>query len=266
MAPSPACDPPVTHNGEVHPPSADPATSEPSGTKTAGGRDEGVAAERGQRRHIMDTALRLMAQRGMAGTSMRDLAGAAGLNVASLYHYFPSKRDLLVAVLEERGYFNEMAGAWAAEVDANSAEALEHLLGGLLTSMLEVEEFIRLMLGEAIRGDETALTVGTELMANTLTLLEHSLKDLHPALCDEVGVTAAARMLRALVIGTFVEHVVGVMEQADGDSDSDGDGDGEGERAGDSAAAGRRAGGDPAAALRQRAVDAAKVLQVPRRP
>ena len=34
---------------------------------------------------------------------MRDLAGAAGLNVASLYHYFPSKRDLLEAVLVEQG-------------------------------------------------------------------------------------------------------------------------------------------------------------------
>ena len=35
---------------------------------------------------------------------MRDLASAAGLNVASLYHYFPSKRDLLESVLVEQGF------------------------------------------------------------------------------------------------------------------------------------------------------------------
>ena len=35
---------------------------------------------------------------------MRDLASAAGLNVASLYHYFPSKRDLLESVLIEQGF------------------------------------------------------------------------------------------------------------------------------------------------------------------
>ena len=45
-----------------------------------------------------------MAQRGVDGTSMRDLASAAGLNVASLYHYFPSKRDLLESVLIEQGF------------------------------------------------------------------------------------------------------------------------------------------------------------------
>ena len=56
------------------------------------------------RRRILQIALALMAQRGVDGTSMRDLASAAGLNVASLYHYFPSKRDLLEAVLVEQGF------------------------------------------------------------------------------------------------------------------------------------------------------------------
>ena len=67
------------------------------GTATAG---EGSAT----RRRILQIALTLMAQRGVDGTSMRDLASAAGLNVASLYHYFPSKRDLLESVLIEQGF------------------------------------------------------------------------------------------------------------------------------------------------------------------
>ena len=56
------------------------------------------------RHRILQISLSLMSQRGVDGTSMRDLAAAAGLNVASLYHYFPSKRDLLEAVLVEHGY------------------------------------------------------------------------------------------------------------------------------------------------------------------
>ena len=67
------------------------------GTATAG---EGSAT----RRRILQIALTLMAQRGVDGTSMRDLASAAGLNVASLYHYFPSKRDLSESVLIEQGF------------------------------------------------------------------------------------------------------------------------------------------------------------------
>ena len=67
-----------------------------------------------QRQHILRTALSLMSQQGVDGTSMRSLAAATGLNVASLYHYFPSKRDLLVAVLEERGFLDDLAATLPA--------------------------------------------------------------------------------------------------------------------------------------------------------
>ena len=51
------------------------------------------------RARILDAALSLMSEHGVAGTSMRMLAGECGLNVATLYHHFPSKADLLRAVL-----------------------------------------------------------------------------------------------------------------------------------------------------------------------
>src|ERR1700735_5721025 len=70
------------------------------GPRGAAAPGEGSAT----RRRILQIALSLMSQRGVDGTSMRDLASAAGLNVASLYHYFPSKRDLLESVLAEQGY------------------------------------------------------------------------------------------------------------------------------------------------------------------
>jgi AcrR family transcriptional regulator len=57
-----------------------------------------------QRGRILDAALRLMAEQGSAGASMRQLAAACHLNVATLYHYFPSKADLLRSVVEERRY------------------------------------------------------------------------------------------------------------------------------------------------------------------
>src|SRR5215469_8490480 len=68
----------------------------------AGGAGQGETPT--TRARILQIALTLMAQRGVDGTSMRDLASAAGLNVASLYHYFPSKRELLEAVLVEHGF------------------------------------------------------------------------------------------------------------------------------------------------------------------
>lgn len=57
--------------------------------------------QRETRREILDAALGLFAQHGFHGTGMRQIARAVGINEASLYHYFPSKEQLLDAVLFE---------------------------------------------------------------------------------------------------------------------------------------------------------------------
>jgi AcrR family transcriptional regulator len=177
-----------------------------------------------------------MSQRGVDGTSMRDLASAAGLNVASLYHYFPSKRELLVAVLDERGFLADLAAARPAALTREAADGLAELLDDILRSMLEVEAFIRLMMGEVMRGDETAHAVGVELFAATQASLERWLAEAEPKLCAGPGAPAVARMLRATLIGLFFEHVAGVLDDD----------------------------GDTAAAFRARAFEAAEVLRAPR--
>src|SRR3984957_321627 len=112
------------------------------------------------RRRILQIALTLMAQRGVDGTSMRDLASAAGLNVASLYHYFPSKRDLLEAVLVEHGFLPVHTPRPDPREYEDVESPLAQLLADILVSMFEVEDFVRLMVGEAIRAETTARAVG----------------------------------------------------------------------------------------------------------
>jgi AcrR family transcriptional regulator len=56
------------------------------------------------RLHILDTALKLFRRRGFERTTMRDIAGAAGLSVGAAYHYFPSKEALVHA------YYSWMQG------------------------------------------------------------------------------------------------------------------------------------------------------------
>ncbi len=202
------------------------AQSEPSSAPSTSG---GVA----QRQHILDIALSLMAQRGVDGTSMRDLAGATGLNVASLYHYFPSKRELLVAVLQERGFFEELAGAVPPALTHDTTVGLAGLLNDMLQSMLEVEDFVRLMMGEVMRGDDTALSVGAELFTALQSSLEDWLTEGEPGLCEAGGAPAVARMLRATLVGVFFEHLAGVLEDD----------------------------GDPSATFRRRAEEAAIVLR-----
>jgi AcrR family transcriptional regulator len=174
-----------------------------------------VPQETSPRQRILDVTLALMAQRGVAGTSMRDLASAAGLNVASLYHYFPSKHDLLLAVLKERGMLEELGAPSVPAEHLGTNRTLVELLDDILQSMLEVEDFIRLMLGEVMRGDPTVQQVGSELFSTTQEALEQWLETARADLRPGSDVPALARVLTSVLIGLFFEHVAGVLGEED---------------------------------------------------
>ena len=162
------------------------------------------------RRRILEIALSLMSQRGVDGTSMRDLASAAGLNVASLYHYFPSKRELLEAVLVEQGYLPITAPPGedgAPAPDLTLAEMLADYMG----SMFAVEDFVRLMVGEAMRGEATARAVGLDLFASFETSIEDWVRENRPDLDAGPGAAAVARLLSAMVVGIFIQHAADVL-------------------------------------------------------
>jgi AcrR family transcriptional regulator len=155
-----------------------------------------------------------MSQHGVDGTSMRDLASAAGLNVASLYHYFPSKRELLVAVLRQQGVIDDITSSSTPTLVRDPVgPQLGDVLADMLDSMLQVEDFVRLMVSEVLRGDETAHAVGLDLFAATKDSLEKWLADNQPELCSPADRPALARVLRALIIGLFFEHIAGVLEE-----------------------------------------------------
>lgn len=52
------------------------------------------------RDRIIFEAMRLFSEKGYMSTSIQDILRAAGANAGSLYHFFPAKQDLLLAVLE----------------------------------------------------------------------------------------------------------------------------------------------------------------------
>jgi AcrR family transcriptional regulator len=52
-----------------------------------------------RRRQILETAARLICERGYLGTSLRDIADACGLTKAGLYHHCRSKEHLLLEIM-----------------------------------------------------------------------------------------------------------------------------------------------------------------------
>jgi TetR/AcrR family transcriptional regulator, cholesterol catabolism regulator len=60
----------------------------------------GTGAGDARRLQILDIAARHFRKRGYAAVSMRDIATEAGIRAPSLYYHFPSKDDLVIAVME----------------------------------------------------------------------------------------------------------------------------------------------------------------------
>ena len=54
----------------------------------------------GRHREILAAALELIAEHGYAGASLRELARRVGMSQPSLYHYFASKQDLVLQIVE----------------------------------------------------------------------------------------------------------------------------------------------------------------------
>jgi AcrR family transcriptional regulator len=194
---------------ETNPPGARGRPGTPAGQAGEDGPGEGSAT----RRRILQIALSLMAQRGVDGTSMRDLASAAGLNVASLYHYFPSKRDLLESVLAEQGFMPDRAAEPEVEIELVGGSNLAQLVADIIVSMFKVEDFVRLMVGEAIRGDSTARVVGYDLFTSFEQSIADWISTQRPDLTERSSAAEIARLLCAMMVGLFVQYAAGVFSE-----------------------------------------------------
>ena len=177
-----------------------------------------VRAPSAARTRILDSALGLMSERGAAGTSMRRLADACGLNVATIYHYFPSKADVLRAVIEERRYGERMADGEPPLDPALPAEQrLAALLRWLWVGTLDEQAVLRLILGEGLRGDAGAQMSARNLVAaldaGLTTWLDHGFPELRARQLDP---ELAGRLVRRHLLALVAEHLA--AGSADGDA------------------------------------------------
>ncbi|MEJ2284246.1 MAG: helix-turn-helix domain containing protein [Desulfobacterales bacterium] len=122
-----------------------------------------------RRRQIADAAVQLFIEKGFHKTTTRQIAGAAGFSIGSLYEYFASKEDILYMVCE----------SIHAEVERGVAAAMSRAASQWQKRVLENELRITGLFVEALAGiansddlinlDENNL----ELAAHNIVVLGH---------------------------------------------------------------------------------------------
>ena len=100
---------------------------------------------------IMQTAEKLFAVTGFNGTSVRDIAQEAGVNVAMISYYFGSKEKLMEAVFEER--INKTTAKienLLNNEELSNLQKVNNLIDDYVDRFIEQQEFHKIMIREQI--------------------------------------------------------------------------------------------------------------------
>ncbi len=166
------------------------------------------------RDRILDAALELTALKGPEGTSMRELANACGVNVAALYYHFPSKADLLRAVIEERHYDLMMGLVEVPPVGTGSDRERLHELMCVVWEGIQGEERIwRLRLAESCHHTTDAQEVAATLVTRFEEVAAHWLAEEFGDFA--VPVPIAARLVADLLFASIARVAIGSVTDDD---------------------------------------------------
>lgn len=127
---------------------------------------EAATPTKGQRTatRLMDRAEELFARQGYEGTSLRQIADAAGIKEPGIYNHFSGKQGLYEAVLHRA--LNPMAEALSKQL--KQAEGLRDYtdLPSLITDMLLEHPQVAALFHQALQGESNS--IGNRLMLNWL--------------------------------------------------------------------------------------------------
>ncbi len=128
---------------------ADAARPTKGGASSAAkGSEDRISNNRGAlvRKAMLNAAAELFAERGFAGTNLRDLADVLGISRPGLYYHFPNKEKILEALIEEvtLSMADELA-AIAAQVDRDPEDALRVMVRSATSWVLENPVMFRVL-------------------------------------------------------------------------------------------------------------------------
>ena len=112
-----------------------------------------------KKKHIINHAIELFAEKGFEGTSIRDLAARADVNVAMVNYYFGSKEKLFESLVEERASYNRGV---LEEIVKNpllsDIEKIEHIIDTYINKVFTNRKFHRVLHQEMMLNQRESLS------------------------------------------------------------------------------------------------------------
>jgi AcrR family transcriptional regulator len=104
---------------------------------------------------IVDVAYHLFLCNGYHGTSMRDIAEAAGIALGGIYNHFGTKEDIYMAMLAERHPFLNIVPALQAACGESVEELVSDAATRMITALGQSQDLVGLMFIEQVEFNGT---------------------------------------------------------------------------------------------------------------
>ena len=101
--------------------------------------------------HIINTAIELFAEKGFEGTSIRDLATRADVNVAMVNYYFGSKDKLFEALVERKvSFMRHLLDGLMNNTELSEIEKIDFIIESYVTRFMEQPLFHKVLQQEML--------------------------------------------------------------------------------------------------------------------
>ncbi|ANI87991.1 hypothetical protein A9P82_00845 [Arachidicoccus ginsenosidimutans] len=101
--------------------------------------------------HIVNVAVELFSQNGFEGTSMRDLASTAGVNIAMINYYFGTKEKLFETIVESRANLHrEVLENVLNDKKLSSIQKIDKVVDYQVEKVLEDRHFHKVLQAEVM--------------------------------------------------------------------------------------------------------------------
>ena len=156
-----------------------------------------------RQREIYQAASPLILEQGVRALSMRDVADVACLSIGGLYHYFPTKRDLILHGIQLEAlhrFCEDFHHRFTDLVHSNPQQYFEAFYRHLIDSAL----FVRPSVYAAISLGVDAFTIISESIDMLVCEFVESLRLLDSTLSED-RLTTLARAIRSFCLAAIVD-------------------------------------------------------------
>ena len=112
-----------------------------------------------KQRHILEASEKLFATKGYDGTSVRDIAQEAGVNIAMISYYFGSKEKLLESLFQMRTFqVRNLIETMLQDNDTDPLQKMYQLVTNYVDRVMNYQHFHKIMIREQIAESETVVS------------------------------------------------------------------------------------------------------------